>query len=100
MDAQVGGRIAAVGQRLVDSSARVITQQGLDGLERQLRARSDSSAGDQPMAAPAPTRKEFAAGFAKGLFAELVPPERRPLLLGVGAAILLVVAILLFRACG
>lgn len=100
MDAQVGGRIAAVGQRLVDSSARVITQQGLDGLERQLQARSGTPEGDEPRVAPAPNQKEFAAGFAKGLFAELVPAERRPLLLGVGAAILLVVAILLFRACG
>lgn len=100
MDAQVGGRIAAVGQRLVDSSARVITQQGLEGLERQLQALSGASDGDKPAAAPAPTQKEFAAGFAKGLFAELVPPERRPLFLGIGAAILLAVAILLFRSCG
>jgi len=99
MDAQVGGRIAAVGQRLVDSSARVITQQGLEGLERQLQAHSGAS-GDDKAAAAAPTQKEFAAGFAKGLFAELVPPERRLLFLGTGAAILLAVAILLFRSCG
>jgi hypothetical protein len=39
LDAQVGGRIAGVGQRLLDSSARVITRQGLEGLERQLAAR-------------------------------------------------------------
>lgn len=40
IDAQVGGRIAAVGQRLLDSSAKVITRQGLEGLDRQLRARA------------------------------------------------------------
>jgi len=100
MDAQVGGRIAGVGQRLVDSSARVITQQGLEGLERQLQARSGASDGDEPAPVPAPTQQEFATGFAKGLFAELVPPERRPFLLGTGAAILLGLAILLFRSCG
>lgn len=38
VDAQVGGKIAGVGQRLLDSSARAIAQQGLEGLERQLRA--------------------------------------------------------------
>ncbi|HEX2253538.1 MAG TPA: SRPBCC domain-containing protein [Thermoanaerobaculia bacterium] len=39
LEAQVGGRIAGVGQRLLDSSAKVIARQGLDGLERQLAAR-------------------------------------------------------------
>ena len=36
LDAQVGGRMAAVGQRLMDSSARVITQQGLEALAAQV----------------------------------------------------------------
>ncbi len=39
IDAQVGGRIASVGQRLLDSSAKVITKQGLTGLGKQLEAR-------------------------------------------------------------
>jgi carbon monoxide dehydrogenase subunit G len=38
LDAQVGGRVAGVGQRLVESSARSIARQGLEGLERQLAA--------------------------------------------------------------
>jgi uncharacterized protein len=36
---QIGGRIAAVGQRLLDSAARMMTQRGLDGLQRELAAR-------------------------------------------------------------
>lgn len=40
IEAQVGGRIASVGQRLVESSAKVITKQGLQGLERQLEAQT------------------------------------------------------------
>lgn len=39
VEAQVGGRIAGVGQRLLDSSARVVTRQALEGLERQIAAR-------------------------------------------------------------
>lgn len=35
LDAKVGGRIAGVGQRLLDSSAKVMARQTLEGLERQ-----------------------------------------------------------------
>jgi hypothetical protein len=38
LDAQVGGKLAGLGQRLLESSAKAVAQQGLDGLERQLAA--------------------------------------------------------------
>jgi carbon monoxide dehydrogenase subunit G len=38
-DVQVGGRIAAVGQRLLDSVARMMMRQALDALETELKAR-------------------------------------------------------------
>ncbi len=38
-DLQIGGRIAAVGQRLLESAARMMTQKGLDALQRELAAR-------------------------------------------------------------
>ncbi len=44
IDAQVGGRIASVGQRLVESSARALAKQGLAGLERELAARAAAPA--------------------------------------------------------
>jgi carbon monoxide dehydrogenase subunit G len=94
LDAQVGGRIAGVGQRLLDSSARVITRQGLEGLERQLAARraavlaaegappetvvaaaaaGDDAAGAAPPAAtgpaPAPAAAEGPPAPSQGEFA-------------------------------
>ena len=42
VDAQVGGRIAGVGQRLLDSSAKVITRQALEGLDAQIRRRGEA----------------------------------------------------------
>jgi uncharacterized protein len=41
-DVQVGGRIAAVGQRLLESVAKMMMKQALDALERELRARLDA----------------------------------------------------------
>ena len=38
-DVQVGGRIAAVGQRLVESVARMMSKQALDALNAELRER-------------------------------------------------------------
>ena len=41
-DVQVGGRIAAVGQRLLESVAKMMMKQALDALERELSARLQS----------------------------------------------------------
>jgi carbon monoxide dehydrogenase subunit G len=98
MDVRVGGRIAGVGQRLLDSSARVITRQALQGLGDQLQARAAAEAAGEP--APelqAPSQAAFAAGFAKGLLEELIPRERRPMAFGIAAAILALLVILLLR---
>ena len=40
-DVQVGGRIAAVGQRLLESVAKMMMKQALDALEKELRGRLD-----------------------------------------------------------
>jgi len=112
LDAQVGGRIAGVGQRLLDSSAKVVTRQALEGLEAQVAARgagapAGASADKGPVAeeagraatAPAPSQTAFAARFAKGLFEEMVPAPWRPVVIGGGVLVLLAVVFLLVRAC-
>jgi len=110
VDAKVGGRIASVGQRLLDSTTRVITRQALEGLEKQIAARTSPSAGSEsedggasvPTPAPAPaapSQSEFAAEVAKGVVADLIPPERRPLVIGVAAAIVLAIVLLAMRGC-
>jgi hypothetical protein len=93
-DAQVGGRIASVGQRLLDSSAKSIIKQSLEGLNETLKARSKAATGDDgaesPMPTPqAPSQTEFAARVAKEVAKDLVP---KPVL--VGGAILLILLLL------
>lgn len=41
-DVQIGGRIAAVGQRLIESVGKMMTRQALDALDRELQARTRS----------------------------------------------------------
>lgn len=105
LDAQTGGRIAGVGQRLLESSAKVIARQGLEGLERQLAARHPAggpaaAAPSEPAAGPAPTQAEFAGRFARGLWQELVPPRARPWVVAAALALLALLALLVARTCG
>lgn len=48
-DVQVGGRVASVGQRLLDASSRAIVKQSLEGLHQQIKALASRA----PVAAPA-----------------------------------------------
>ena len=50
-DLQVGGKVAGVGQRLLDQVAKLLTRQGLDALTREMDARL---AGGAAPAAPEP----------------------------------------------
>lgn len=98
-DAQVGGRIASVGQRLLDSSAKAIIQQSLDGLHEimkshvaQAAAVSPEGTAPSPPAYEAPTQAEFAAKVAKQVAKDIVP---RPVLIGGLILILLIILFLL-----
>jgi uncharacterized protein len=46
-DMQVGGKVAAVGQRLLDSIGKLMTRQGLEGLAREVNQRLGLGAGGQ-----------------------------------------------------
>ncbi len=81
IDAKVGGRIASVGQRLLDCSTQAITRQAMEGLGKHVDALATPAdvGGATAVAKPslaAPTQEEFAAGVAKGMMQELLPPER------------------------
>ena len=101
-DAQVGGRIASVGQRLLESSAKSIIRQSLEGLDRTLRARSSTPAeGATPGAAPAdtppppraPSQAQIATRVARDVATDLVP---KPVLVGGIVAVVLFLLWLIF----
>lgn len=100
VDTQVGGRIAGVGQRLLDSSAKVLTRQALEGLDQQIQARrAGSGEGATPAVTP-PSQGAFAARFVGDLVGELVPKERRPLVVTGVIALIVVVVVVGLRTCG
>lgn len=106
LDAQVGGRIAGVGQRLMDSTSKVITRQTLEALGAQIEARVAVDAGGEEVASPqsapppSPTEAQFAAGVAKGVLADLVPPQYRRMTVMAGLGLAAAAVVLLLRGCG
>jgi carbon monoxide dehydrogenase subunit G len=111
-DAQIGGRIASVGQRLMDTSAKSIIRQSLEGLNEYLKVQvaAQASAGaegsDEPETAQAgakvempaytpPSQTEVALNVAKDLVGDLIPSKYRPLLIGAVAVLIVVILFLL-----
>jgi uncharacterized protein len=110
-DAQVGGKIASVGQRLLEASARAISKQSLEGLHEnvKIRAAAARAAKAEPAAAPPAPSPEpppapvvlkqvdqtaLAASIAKEVTKSLLP---RPALIAIAIGIVAVVGWLLVR---
>lgn len=94
-DAQVGGRIASVGQRLIDSSARAIIKESLEGLNANVKARANVAEGEEAEVIQA-SQTEFATRVAKEVAKDLIPPPVRTALIvlalvGIGALIYLLI---------
>lgn len=53
-DVQVGGKIAGVGQRLIDSTAKAMIRQGLVALDSQIAARAATAVASAPLVEPPP----------------------------------------------
>lgn len=75
-DAQVGGRIASVGQRLIDASAKAIIKESLEGLNANVKARTNVAEGQEAEVVQA-TQTEFATKVAREVAKDLVPPPMR-----------------------
>lgn len=91
-EAQLSGRIASVGQRLMDSSARSITRQGLESLDKQIQARlhpapavapnvatpeakpasTPTASAPPPAAPPPPSTTEVGLNVAKDVATDLL----------------------------
>jgi carbon monoxide dehydrogenase subunit G len=88
-DMQVGGKIASVGQRLIDTASKSMISQGLESLNNSLKARMRAEEEGVEVEYVPPTEAEFAAAVAKDVAREMLPPDQ---IVGIVAAIVAVVA--------
>ena len=89
---QVGGRIAGVGQRLIDTASRSMIGQGLESLNNALQARMRAEEEGVEVEYVPPSEAAFAAAVARDVAREMLPPAQiAGIVLAVVAAILILV---------
>jgi len=85
---QVGGTIANVGQRLIETVANSMAKQAFESLNRSLKLRlSGEAAGIEEIEYQAPSQFEFAAGVAKDMAGQFFAPEYKNFWITLGVAI-------------
>lgn len=94
-DLQIGGRLASVGQRMIDTASKSMIRQGLGTLNEALEARVAAKEEGTEVEHTAPTESEFAAAVAKDMAGEVLPPSR---LIWIGAAIIVIIIVVVILA--
>ena len=96
-DMEVGGRLASVGQRMMDSVSKSLLKQGLDSLNQAVLARAGSEDSGEPVEYEAPSEAEFAASVAKDMAGEAFSSSRTWWIVGAIILILIILAYLYLR---
>jgi carbon monoxide dehydrogenase subunit G len=99
-DISVGGRLASVGQRNIETVGKSMVKQGLIALDKALEARIAARSSGQAVEYIPPTEAEFASAVAKDVAGEvrdrvMASVEARPILVIVPLAALIALVILL-----
>lgn len=97
-EVQVGGRLASVGQRLIDTASKSMIRQGLDTLNQALQARVTGESQEELDYQP-PTEAEFAASVAKDMAGEMFS-SRRVRWIVIAIVIILAVLIVIWLNLG
>jgi carbon monoxide dehydrogenase subunit G len=87
---QIGGRIASVGQRLMDSASKSMIRQGLETLNKALETRIAKSQGQEEAEYKPPSETEFAAAVAKDMAGEMLLSSQ---MIWIAVAVVVIVAI-------
>jgi carbon monoxide dehydrogenase subunit G len=97
-DLQVGGTLASVGQRMLDSVSKSMIRQGFEALDSALAARMDGKGADYK----APTEAEFAKGVVKDMMSGgLMSTSEGKLIIYIVPLVLVVLAFaLIVNNCG
>lgn len=96
-EVQIGGRLASVGQRLIDAASRSMIGQGLDALNAALKARQRAGQEGVEVEYRPPTEAQFAAAVARDVARDMLPPPQTMGLVLLVAALAFFLGFLLGR---
>lgn len=94
---QIGGRLASVGQRLLDTTSKSMLRQGLGELNKALQARVAAKAEGEEVAYEPSSEGEFAVAVAKDMAGEVFSSSRVIWIIVAVIILIIVVAVILMR---
>ena len=102
-DILVGGKLASVGQRNIETVSKSLVKQGLAALDKALEARVAASAGEAVAYTP-PSETEFAIAVAKDVAGDLkeralASPQGRILIYAVPLIAVLIILVFILSRC-
>ncbi|MEE8356674.1 MAG: carbon monoxide dehydrogenase subunit G [Anaerolineales bacterium] len=92
-EVQIGGKLAGVGQRLIDTVSKSIISQAFETLDRVLEERSAAEVEDREVEYQGASEKDYAAAIAKDMVGGLLSTSWAKWLIGV--VILVIIGIIL-----
>ena len=96
-DVQIGGKLASVGQRLIDTTSKSMLRQGFEVLDQALAARVGEGVETEAVEFSAPSETEFAASVAKDVAKETLTAPR---LVAIAVIVIVIVVLLYFIFAG
>ena len=96
---QIGGRLAGVGQRLIDTASKSMIRQGLEALNKALEARVAAQAkGREEIEYEAPSEAGFAAAVAKDMAGEML--SSKMVWIAIAAIVVIAIVAVIFISAG
>jgi carbon monoxide dehydrogenase subunit G len=100
-EVQIGGTLASVGQRMIDSVSKSMIRQGFESLDKALEARVALKTTGKVVEYKAPTETDFAKGVAKDMGKDWMKiPEVRMVLYVVPVALALALFVYIITSMG
>lgn len=90
-DVQIGGKLASVGQRLLDTASKSTIRQGLEALNLALQARVAAKSEGKEVEYTPPSESKFMAAVAKDMAGQIFTPAR---VVWIVIAIVVIIAII------
>jgi carbon monoxide dehydrogenase subunit G len=95
---QIGGRLASVGQRMLDTASKSMMRQGLETLNQTLEARVAAKTEGKEVDHKPPSESEFAAAVAKDMAGQVLTPVRLTMIVIVILVIVVLIAVILMNS--
>jgi carbon monoxide dehydrogenase subunit G len=95
-EVQIGGKLAGVGQRMLDTASKSIIRQGLEALNSAVEARAAAKSEGRSVDYTPPSESQFVASVAKDMAGQMLSSTRIIWIILAILVILAVVAVLWF----